>query len=121
MSSATTDFIINLNNNNDANKVASIMKEVASRRIPEYENEISKFIAGITVDGNKVMVEENYSLMSCTFCELVPQIMMAIAMNHLGEIYMEAWFTSYNCGYEAEFIGRVYKNGKFKMSFNEHE
>lgn len=118
---ASTDFIIKMNNNEDANKAAAIMKRIASRRAPETPNEMNNFIAGIVVEGNTVKVEDNYSLMSQTFCEMIPQIMMDIARFDFGAITMEAWYCSYNCGYEAEFIGRVFKNGKFRMSFHEHE
>ena len=118
---ASTDFIIKMNNNEDAIKAAAIMERIASNRAPETPNEMSRFIEGIVIDGNNVKVEDNYSLMSCTFCELIPQIMMEIARYNFGAITMEAWYCSYNCGYEAEFSGRVFKNGKFRMSFKEHE
>ncbi len=117
--SATVNFIANMNNNEDANKVAVIMKEVASMRTPEYPKEIIKFMDGIVVDGNTVKIEDNYSLMSATFCELISQIMKEIARHSFGAITMDAWYTSYNCGYEADFCGRVFKNGKFRMSFSQ--
>ncbi len=116
-----TNIKFDMNSNEDANKVADIMKEIASKRAPEYESELEDFIAGIVVDGNTVKVEDCYSLMSNTFCEIIPQIMMAIARCSFGPITMDAWFYSCNCGYEAEFNGRIFKSGKFRMSFNEHE
>ena len=119
--SATTNMTIKLNNNTDANKAAAIMKEVASKVTPDYPTEISKFVADITVEDCTVKVEESYSLMSCTFCDMIPQIMRAIAKNGFGPITMEAWFTSFSSDYEAEFSGRVYKNGKFTMTFSEHD
>ena len=121
MSSAYTDFIIKTNSAQDANKVVSIIKCVASERTPEYPNEITKFIDDISVDNTTVKVEYSYSIMDSTFCELVPQIMRRIARYDLREITMDAWFTSCNCGYEAEFSGRIFKNGKLRISFQEHE
>ncbi len=118
---ATTNIIINMNNKEDANKAAEIMKETASKRTPETLNEINNFISGITVKDNSVIVDESYSLMSNTFCELIPQIMMNIVRHGFGAITMEAWFTSYSCGYEAEFTGKVFKSGKYRMTFKEHE
>ena len=94
---------------------------MAADRIPDYPTEIDKFVAGIEVEEKTVKVDENYSLMSNTFCEWIPQIMMAIARCGFGAITMEAWFVSESCGYEAEFSGRVFKNGKFRMNFNEHD
>ncbi len=119
--SSRTNLYINLNNNDDANKVASIMKRMAAERIPDYPTEIDKFVAGIEVEEKTVKIEENYSLMSNTFCEWIPQIMMEIARGDFGAITMDAWYVSENCSYEAEFSGRVFKNHKFRMSFNEHD
>ena len=119
--SAYIDISIKANSNEDANKATSIMKETASKRTPEYPTEIEKFIADITVDGNTVKVDESYSLMSDTFSELIPQIMRNIADHGIKAITMEAWFTSLNCGYEAEFCGRVFKNGNCRTSFKEFE
>lgn len=119
--SAYINFIANLNSTEDANKVAMIVKEVSSRRTPDYPTEIVKFIEGIVVDGNTVKIEDNYSLMCPTFRELIPQIMIEIARNNFGAITMDAWFTSESCGYEADLSGRVFKNGKLRMNFFEHE
>ena len=119
--SASIDLEFKMNNNDDANKAAAIMKEIASERTPEYPKEIEKFIAGITVEDNIVKMEDNYSLMSNTFSELIPHIMEEIAKNNFGAITMEAWFTSYSCSYEAECKGRVFKNGNFRLKFSVHE
>ena len=121
MSSASTDFVIKMNSVEDANKVVAIMKETAAERTPEYPTEISKFIEGIIVDGTTVKVEDSCSLMSNTFCELTYAIMRRIGRYNFGAITMDAWFTSFNCGYEADFRGRVFKNGKLRISFSEHE
>ena len=119
--SASTDFVINMNSAEDANKVVSIMKNIAAQRTPDYPTEIEKFIADITVEGSTVKVEDSYSLMSPTFREMGFQIMTEIGRHNFGAFTMQAWFTSYNCGYEAEFSGRAFKNGKYRISFSEHE
>ncbi len=119
--SAYMNLFINLNKKSDAKKVVTIIKDMAAKRTPDYPSEIDKFVAGIEIDGNTVKVEYNYSLMSNTFCEWIPQIMMEIARRNFGEVTMEAWFVSENCSYEAEFSGRIFKNHKFRMSFSEHE
>lgn len=119
--SGSTDFIIKMNNNEEAIKVAARMREVASCRTPETPNEMNNFIAGIVIEENIVKVEDNYSLRSCTFCEMIPQIMMVITRCNFRGISMEAYYCSYNCGYEAEFKGRISKKGKLRMRFREHE
>lgn len=121
MSCASTEITIKMNCVEDANKAVSIMKEIASKRTPDYPNEISKFLDDIVIDDTTVKVEESYSLMSNTFCELIYEIMRIIAKYNFGPITMDAWYDSYDSGYEASFSGRVYKNGKFKLSFSEHE
>ena len=115
------DLVIKMNNVEDANKAVSIIKEVVAKRTPEYPTEISKFIADITIEGNNVVIDESYSLMSNTFCELMPRIMWEIGKYNFGAITMDAWFTSSNCGYEADISARVFKNGKLRISFSEHE
>ena len=121
MSSDYTDMIIRMNNSEDAKKAASIMKEVASSRTPVYETEIVKFVNDIIIDGNDVKVDISYSLISETFCELIPQIMRMISRYNFGAITMDAFYTSSISGYEVEISGRVFKNGNFRMSFSEHE
>ena len=116
-----TNIKFNMNSNEDANTVADIIKEVASKREPESPNELKHFIADIEVKENVVIVEDSCSLFSNTFCEMIPQIMIDIARRSFGPITMNAWFYSCNCGYEAEISGQIFKNGKFKMSFNDHE
>ena len=116
-----TNIKFNMNSNEDANTVADIIKEVSSKREPESPNELKHFIADIEVKENVVIVEDSCSLFSNTFCEMIPQIMIDIARRNFGPITMNAWFYSCNCGYEAEISGQIFKNGKFKMSFNEHE
>lgn len=121
MSSAYTNFVIKMNNREDANRVAAIMKEITSRRTPDYPTENDKFIEGIVIDGKEVRLEDNFSLTSNSFRELIPQIMTDIAGHSFVSIKMEAWYTSCNCGYEAEYLGRISKSGEFTMSFNEHD
>ena len=119
--SSTTSFYANMNSENDATRVASIVKRMAANRTPDYPTEIERFVAGIEIDGNTLKIENSYSLMCCTFCEWIPQIMMEIAMWDFGAFTMEAWHESESCGYEAQCNGRVFKNGKFRMSFYQHE
>ena len=121
MSSATTNLSIVLNSVDDANRAVVFIKDVVAERTPDYPNELDKFIADIVVDGNTVKVEESYSLMSNTFCELVPQIIRRIAKNDFGAFTAEAWYTSFNSDYEAEFSAKVFKNGKLKINFSEHD
>ena len=119
--SASTEFVIRMNSENDANRAVSIIKEVASKRVPEYPTEIDRFVNGIKVNSNNVELLENYSLTCNSFCEWIPQIMMEIARWDFGTITMEAWHFSESCGYVGHFEGRVFKNGKFRMSFSQHD
>ena len=121
MGSATTNLTIITNSVEDANRAVAIIKDVVAERTPDYPKELDKFIADIVVDGNTVKIEESYSLMSNTFCELIPQIIRRITKYDFGAFTAEAWYTSFNSDYEAEFSARVLKNGKLKISFSEHE
>ena len=66
--SASVDFVVKLNNEEDAMRVVSIMKKKAEIRTPEYPNEIARFMDGIVVNGSTVEIKDNYSLTSNTFC-----------------------------------------------------
>lgn len=90
--SDNVDLFINLNDKNDADKVLTIIKREASKITPEYPTEIERFIDGIQVEGNTVKTEANYSLVIGSFFELMPKIMMEIAVGSFGPITMEAAF-----------------------------
>ncbi len=57
MSSATTNFIVKLNNRENTIHAAEIMKEIASKATPEYPAEIKKFIADIVVREDSITVD----------------------------------------------------------------
>ena len=118
--SAYTIINFNMNNNDAAVKTTEIIKRVAAKRTPEFETEIEAFTSSLKIEEN-VITGESDSLSSNTFCELIPQIMMEIARYNFGVSTMTAVHVSCSCGYEAVFNGRIFKNGKFRMSFHEHE
>ncbi len=118
--SAYTMVNFKMNNNEDAMKAAEIMKNVVSSRSIESEQQRESFISCIKVENSEVTAN-GYSFLSNTFCEIIPQIMMEIARWNFGAVKMFAGHYSESCGYEAEFEGRIFKNGKFRMSFHEHE
>lgn len=118
--SAYTMINFKMNNNEDVMKAAEIMREVVSSRSIESEQQRKSFISCIKVEDSEVTAN-GYSFLSNTFCEIVPQIMMEIARYNFGAAKMFAGHYSESCGYEAEFEGRIFKNGKFRMRFHEHE
>lgn len=118
---SSTNIIIKTNNNQNAKTTAALIREIASSRIPETPNEMKKFINGIVVENNLVKIEKNYSLFSCSFRELMPQIMTKLAKNNLCAISMKAYYDSFNCGYKAKYIGQLSKDGKIRMFFEESE
>lgn len=117
--STSINLLIKMNNNRDAMSAAGIITAIASKRVPESPNEIKKFLDGVVVKGHTVTVTDNYSLMSCTFRELIPQIMTELAKCQFGSISMNAFCQSFSCGYEAEFNGLIEKNGELKTSYIE--
>lgn len=121
MSSASTTIKFKMKDTKDAVAAAAIMRSIASQRKPEYPNELKKFIDAIEIDENTVRVEDSYSLMSSTFNEMIPQIMLGIAMRPIGKSTMKAWFMSFDCGYGSDFVGKISKSGEFTMSFNQHD
>lgn len=118
---ATINLLIKMNSNKDATSAVSVITEIALKRTPESPNEINNFLDGIVVEGSTITARDNYSLMSCTFRELIPQIMTELARYNFGSICMDACYQSYNCGYEAVFKGLILKSGKCKTSFIEIE
>ena len=109
-----------MNDNASAMKAAEIMKNVVSTKAEEYGKQAEVFISHIKVEKNEVTAN-GYSFLSYSFCEIIPQIMMEIARYNFGAVKMFAGHYSESCGYEAEFNGRVFKNGNFRMKFREHE
>ena len=118
--SAYTMMNFKMNNNEDAMKAAEIVKNVVSNRATEYAKQAEAFISCIKVEENEVKAN-GYSFRSYSFCEIIPQIMMEIARYNFGAVKMFAGHYSESCGYVAEFNGRIFKNGNFRMNFREHE
>ena len=116
---AYTNITIKVETEEQAIKVANIMKRIASERTPEFKAELTTFIFDIKINENVVEINDSCSLISNTFCEMVPQIMFAIGRYDFGRISMDAYYYSCNCGYEATCIGRRFKNGNIRISLKE--
>ena len=90
-----------LENNEQATKAVEIIKGIAAKRIPEYPEELTEYIADLVARGNTVMVEESYSLLGDTFLELTSDIIKACVVLTQSSFEVDAWQYSCNCGYSS--------------------
>ena len=118
---AYTNLTITMETKEQANRAVEIMKQVAAERTPFFETELTTFISDIEIKENIIEVDSSCSLMSETFCEMMPQIMRAIGRSGFGRIKMDSYYFSCNCGYEVSCSGRSFKNGTVRVSLIEKE
>ena len=90
-----------MENRAQAIEAAKIITEFASRRTPEFPNELKNFVACIKVKRNKVIVDDSCSLLETAFLELIPEVIKACAPLTSKKYEVIAWYYSCNCGYEA--------------------
>lgn len=99
------NFKMKFNTNVDTNKVLGIIKtSIEEYQGYYYENEGIRFFEDIEVDesNNTIFTDDSYSLLSNTFCNIIPEIAKSVAINMANiEFEIYAYLTSYNCGYEA--------------------
>ena len=118
---AYTNITIKMETNEFAHKAVEIIEDIAANRTPVFETELSTFIADIEIKENIIDVDSSCSLMSETFCEMVPQIMRTIGRHNFGKVTMNAYYFSCNCGYEANCTGKRFKNGKVRVTLEESD
>ena len=118
---AYTNMTITMETKEHAIKAVEIIENIAADRTPEFETELTTFIEDIEIKENVIEVDSSCSLMSSTFCEMLPQIMRTIGHYNFGKIKMDAYFFSCNCGYEASCTGRRFRNGNIRVSLTESE
>ena len=118
---AYTNITITMETKEQAVKAVEIIKDIATNRTPEFETELTTFIEDIEIKENVVEVDSSCSLMSNTFCEMMPQIMRSFGWHDLGKVRMNAYYFSCNCGYEANCTGKRFKNGKVRVTLEESE
>lgn len=99
------NFKMKFNTNVDTNKVLGIIKtSIEEYQGYYYENEGIRFLEDIEVDesNNTIFTDDSYSLLSNTFCNVIPEIAKSVAakMENI-EFDIDADLRSYNCGFEA--------------------
>ena len=118
---AYTNMTITMETKEQAIKAVEIIENIAADRTPYFETELTTFIQDIEIKENVIEVDSSCSLMSETFCEMMPQIMRAIGWSGFGRIKMDAYYFSCNCGYKSSCTGKCFKNGKVRVSLTKKE
>ena len=118
---AYTNMTITMETKEHAIKAVEIIENIAADRTPEFETELTTFIEDIEIKESVIEVDSSCSLMSNTFCEMMPQIIRSIGLYDFGKITMNAYYFSCNCGYTANCTGKRFKNGKVRVALEESE
>lgn len=98
---ASTFTKITFNSEKEASTAKTIIKNLLNNYSEfEYEEELEKYENDLLVEKEVIIAEDSYSLISNTFCELLPVIAKELAKS-ISSFELIAGYDSYNCAFMA--------------------